>query len=641
MLTDLRDMDLDYIDTELVRITAYSKQIAETRIIVDSVIVILLILTSFFMAKIIGKPIRSLENASREIANGNLSYPIRSSNKDELGILSNRIGDMVDTLKNANEAKSAFLANMSHEMRTPLNVITGLTELLMDDKELPESINDDIKKISSAGAILLGLVNDVLDISKIEAGKLDLIPVDYSMASFLNDIITLNMIRIDSKPIKFDVKINEKMPRMLHGDELRVKQIFNNLLSNAFKYTKEGSVTFNVDFSHSSAQGSGQADENEMWLSASICDTGIGIRPEDLKKLFSEYNQVDTKANRKIEGTGLGLSITKKLLEMMDGEIKVESEYGKGSVFSVKLKQKIVNHEILGHEITEKISNFHYSDDKKHISAGLERPNLSFARVLVVDDYKANLDVASRMLQKYELQIDCVNSGQKAVDLIREGEPVYDLVFMDHMMPGMDGIEATGLIRAIDSEYARKLPVISLTANALAGNEQMFLDKGFDAFLAKPINILKLDQIIKKWIRQPGQGAAAVPEKQKATDPPQENSGNNISGVNMNVCNELYSGDMNIYMFALESFVKNTPGSIETLQNVTAENLADYAINVHALKSMAAAIGAEEISARAKKLEMTAKAGDLSGVLSENAAFLNDAQIMVNNLIKYLENRNT
>ena len=404
-----------------------------------------------------------------------------------------QIASLKEAAETNSRYKSTFLANMSHEMRTPLNVIVGLTDLRMEDKKLPTEVYEDLRKINSAGSLLLGIVNDILDISKIEAGKLELMEDDYHTASMLNDIITLNMIRIESKPVKFKVEISDDFPGRLHGDELRIKQIFNNLLSNAFKYTKEGTVTLRVSI---------ERRNKNMILSAVISDTGIGIKPEDIKKLFSDYNQVDTKANRKIEGTGLGLSITRKLVEAMDGVINVESVYGAGSTFSVSLRQGFVNNDILGRSLTENLCNFRYADEKQIASKELTRADLSYARVLVVDDMQNNLDVAAGFMRKYKMQVDCITSGQAAVDLITKGYPVYDAVFMDHMMPEMDGIEATQLIRGLDSEYAQTIPIISLTANALVGNEQMFLDKGFNAFLSKPINIKMLDSILKKWIRK-------------------------------------------------------------------------------------------------------------------------------------------
>jgi signal transduction histidine kinase len=404
--------------------------------------------------------------------------------------------ETMDSLKDASDAKTRFVANMNHEMRTPMNVIVGLTDLMMEEENIPVSGKENLAKISTAGNTLMGLINDVLDFSKIEAGKLELTPVQYEVASFLNDIITLNIIRIGEKPIVFKLDINDTLPSILYGDDLRVKQILNNLLSNAFKYTEKGSVTLSVSSQMVSDDMSGT-----VWVTFSVSDTGIGIRQEDIPKLFGDYNQVDTRANRKIEGTGLGLSLTKKFVELMDGEIVVESEYGKGTVFRARIRQGYVSDEHIDKEIVQNLRGFRYSDRKKQAQGKLKRSDLSYARVLVVDDFPTNLDVAAGMLVKYKMQVDCVLSGKEALDYIAAGEPVYTAIFMDHMMPVMDGVEATKAIRALGTDYAQNIPNIALTANAVAGNEQMFLDNGFNAFLAKPFNVMNLDSIVQKWVR--------------------------------------------------------------------------------------------------------------------------------------------
>jgi CheY-like chemotaxis protein len=267
----------------------------------------------------------------------------------------------------------------------------------------------------------------------------------------------------------------------------------NNLLSNAFKYTREGTVTL----------GAGSWREgDEVWVTFFVRDTGMGIRQEDITKLFNAYNQVNTHANRTIEGTGLGLSITKKFVDLMEGEIMVESEYGTGTTFHVRICQKYVNDQILGKEIVDSLCKFSYSDKKKKKQEKLVRPDLSYARVLVVDDFTTNLDVATGMLRKYNMHVDSLMSGREALDRVAAGEPLYDAVFMDHMMPEMDGVEATAAIRSLGTEYAKNIPVIALTANAVAGNEQMFLSNGFNAFLPKPFNVMSLDKVVQRWIVQ-------------------------------------------------------------------------------------------------------------------------------------------
>ncbi|MDR0314209.1 MAG: transporter substrate-binding domain-containing protein [Treponema sp.] len=397
---------------------------------------------------------------------------------------------------NASRAKSRFIANMSHEMRTPMNVIVGLTDLLLEEGSA--NIKETLEKINTAGTALMGLINNVLDISKIEAGKQDLNPVQYDVPSLLNDIITLNIIRIADKPITFKLEIEDKFPCTLFGDDLHIKQILNNLLSNAFKYTEKGTVTLRAGCQW---DGTALAAPNDLWVSFSVSDTGIGIRKEDMAKLFTEYNQADTSANRKIEGTGLGLSITKKIVELMGGEISVGSEYGKGTTFHVRIRQGFITDMPIAKETVESLNNFHYLDEKKQARVKLIRPDLGYARVLVVDDFPTNLDVAVGMLRKYKMQVDCLDNGQDAVSRIAAGEPAYNAVFMDHMMPGMDGIEATKMIRALGTKYAKEIPIIALTANAVAGNEQMFLDNGFNAFLPKPFNAMTLDSIVQRCVR--------------------------------------------------------------------------------------------------------------------------------------------
>jgi PAS domain S-box-containing protein len=394
----------------------------------------------------------------------------------------------------ANRAKTSVLATMSHEMRTPMNAIIGLTDLILEEDAVPDNTRETLKKIDAAGYSLLSLINDVLDISKVEAGKMELTQVQYDTANLLNDIITLNRVRIADKPITFTLDIDENLPASLFGDDLRIKQILNNLLSNAFKYTKVGNVILGVDCQKNEELGT-------VLVTFYVRDTGIGIREEDLSKLFTDYSQLDTRANRSIEGTGLGLSLTKKLVGLMDGEISVESEFGKGSTFRVRIHQGFVSDDLISKEVVEKLRIFRYSDYKKQEQRKLQRSDLSYARVLVVDDFSANFDVAARMLRKYKMQVDSATNGQDAVDCIAAGNPVYNAVFMDHMMPGMDGIEATKLIRALGTKYAENIPIIALTANAIAGNEQMFLDNGFSAFLTKPFNALGLDAIIQQWVR--------------------------------------------------------------------------------------------------------------------------------------------
>ncbi|GHS89066.1 hypothetical protein AGMMS49957_11630 [Synergistales bacterium] len=539
------------------------------------------------------------------------------------------------------EAKSDFLANMSHEMRTPLNAIIGLSELTLDSGDLDEIVQENLEKIYNSGVTLLSLINDILDISKIESGKFELIPVEYDIPSLINDTVTLNIVRIGSKPITLNLNIDERMPSVLVGDELRVKQIFNNLLSNAFKYTREGRVDWLI---------SCERDGDSTWLVSSVKDSGIGIRPEDLEKLFSEYNQVDTKSNRKIEGTGLGLSICKNMVELMDGSVTVESEYGKGSTFTVRMKQGNVDCAPIGSEVVENLKNFHYSDHRRDRSAKLVRAHIPYAAVLVVDDVLTNLDVAKGMMKPYGMRVDCVTSGPAAIEAIRNGKVKYNAVFMDHMMPGMDGIEATRIIREeIGTDYARNVPVIALTANAIAGNEEMFLNKGFQAFLSKPIDIMRMDAAINYWVRDKDLEKQIAKEARDANpnepDTNAENDGDvdidlsklSVDGLDMEQGLKRFSGDRKIYLNVLRSYTQNTPPLLSQMREYKRQDLPNYAIVVHGIKSSSRSIGAGSIGKRAEALEMAAKAGDLAFVEAGNDDFIKAIQTLLADLSTVLQ----
>jgi signal transduction histidine kinase/CheY-like chemotaxis protein len=425
------------------------------------------------------------------LASGSISRPW-----SRIQVQNTRLSELNREAQSASEAKSKFLANMSHEMRTPLNAVIGLSELSLRNDKAPPAVEENLEKIYSSALILLGIVNDLLDISKIESGKFEILCADYHLPSFINDTINLNIVRLGSKPVSFHLLIDENLPSRLNGDELRIKQIFNNLLSNAFKYTQEGKVEWMIRAERDPPGG------DTVWLISEIRDTGIGIKAEDREKLFTDYERLDTKKNRNLEGTGLGLALTKNMAEFMQGSITVQSEYGKGSVFTVRLRQRYVDGETIGPKLAENLGKFRYADAKLSRNIGLERIQMPYARVLVVDDIDINLDVAQGLLEGYGMKVDRALSGWDAVEMVRREDVRYNAIFMDHMMPVMDGIETVKIIReAIDSEYARTVPIIALTANALAGSVEMFLNNGFQDFLSKPIEILRLDAVVRRWVR--------------------------------------------------------------------------------------------------------------------------------------------
>jgi signal transduction histidine kinase/ActR/RegA family two-component response regulator len=423
----------------------------------------------------------------------------------EINDQNERLALLRDSAEEASAAKSTFLASMSHEMRTPLNAIIGLSELVLR-KDLEASTHDSIEKVYDSGKNLLATINDILDIAKIEAGHLELVPVEYDTATMINDAVNLNKVRIGTKPIEFLIKSDPALPKRLYGDELRVRQVLNNLLSNAIKYTKEGEVELSVTVVDSPALEAGREGAvgrrgDEIRIKFSVRDTGIGIREEDMPQLFAEYQQFDKKANRKVEGTGLGLPISGRLSELMGGEIEVESEYGKGSIFSVELHQTIVDATPIGMATSAALKNSSYSVDRRAKADNFTFTPMPYASVLIVDDMEINLEVAKGMLEPYLLHIDCAEDGAKAVKLVRDGNRNYDLIFMDQMMPGMDGIEAVRVIREeIGTDYAQSVPIVALTANAMSGSKEMFLEKGFQDFLAKPIDPKQLNEILINWI---------------------------------------------------------------------------------------------------------------------------------------------
>jgi signal transduction histidine kinase/DNA-binding response OmpR family regulator len=551
--------------------------------------------------------------------------------------------------ESASEAKSRFLANMSHEMRTPLNAIIGFSELELGkekDSAVKSGTLESLEKIYSSGVTLLGLINDILDISKIESGKFELVLVNYDMPSLINDTVVLNIVRIGSKPIEFKLDIDENLPSKLFGDELRIKQILNNLLSNAFKYTKEGQVILRIRCERDSSGG--------VWMTCTVSDTGMGIRKEDLDRLFSDYNQVDTKSNRHIEGTGLGLAITKRMVEMMDGSITVDSEYGKGTTFTARFLQGFVNDMVIGKALAENLSGFRYTMARQDRNKQLVRAHIPYAKVLVVDDVATNLDLAKGIMKPYNMTVDCVTSGPAAIECVRKGEPRYNAIFMDHMMPGMDGIEAVRIIRnEINSEYAKTVPIIALTANAIIGNEEIFMNNGFQAFLTKPIDIIKMNDAINRWVRDKNlekelglDAGSRVAEGGQAVEADSVSASmetqiadlirkNRVEGLDAEKGLERFGGDGKSYMESLRSYVTHTPPLLESARKVTSP--ADYAITVHGIKGSSFGISADTIGRWAEKLEHAAKAENLVFVDAENSGFITAAEKFIADLSGLLE----
>jgi signal transduction histidine kinase/CheY-like chemotaxis protein/HPt (histidine-containing phosphotransfer) domain-containing protein len=536
----------------------------------------------------------------------------------------------------ATKAKADFLANVSHELRTPLNAIIGLGELELR-KDLEKETYTNLEKIHNSGIVLLHIINDLLDISKIESGRFELIPVNYQIASLISDSVNINIIRLGSKPITFHLKINKELPSVLYGDELRVRQILNNLLSNAFKYTREGTVTLDINFEKI------EGPEKDILLVCRVEDTGIGIKQEDMGKLFSVYNQVDTRSNRHIDGTGLGLSISKNLVTMMGGEIFVESEYGWGSVFTMRVKQKIIDETPIGGDLKERLEHFNYHAGMPGEQRKQTRNKIPYGKVLVVDDVATNLDVAKGMMLPYDLSIDCVLSGREAINLIREEKTRYHAVFMDHMMPEIDGIETVRIIRhEIGTEYAKTVPIIALTANAIIGNDKMFLENGFDDFLTKPIDISKLDACLNRWVRDrkqethradaPNAPDSASPDTGAAAAVPEKPAALSVEGLDFAEGVERMGGREDAYLRILKTYAATMPAMLDKIRDFKVESLKDYIITVHGIKGSSYSICAHETGRMAEALEMAAKREDIEAILRNNGPFIHQAEQLVEHI---------
>ncbi len=379
----------------------------------------------------------------------------------------------------AREAQAKFLANMSHEIRTPINAIIGMNEMILRENE-NDAIQDYAHNIQSASNMLLGLVNDVLDFSKIESGQLELVEDTYHLATLLQDEILLLKSRSAAKPISTHIDIAPNLPSKFFGDELRIKQILTNLLSNAVKYTNQGSVTLKAFFK--------PIDDDTIELCFSVIDTGIGIKQEDLPKLFDSFKRLELNKNRTIQGTGLGLNIAQQLVELMQGTIIVESEYGKGSTFTISIPQKVIDKQPIGRLET----SLHQLRKEKHVPKTLfTAPNAS---ILIVDDNSTNLALMKGLLKRTKIKVELAKSGKKCLELTKNKH--YDIIFMDHMMPELDGVETLHILRADHSNPNQNTIVIALTANAIAGCQEMYSEYGFNDYFSKPVQADKLDALL-------------------------------------------------------------------------------------------------------------------------------------------------
>ncbi len=523
----------------------------------------------------------------------------------------------------ANEAKARFLANMSHEIRTPINAVLGMDAMILREKDQTK-IKEYAVDIQNAGQTLLALINDILDMSKIESGKLEILPVEYDLSSMLHDVVNMISMKMHDKDLKFEVFVNQQLPAQLLGDEIRIRQVLINILNNAVKYTERGSVTFTVG---------GEVQGDKALLRFSVKDTGIGIKKEELTKLFAEFERIEETRNRNIEGTGLGMNITATLLEMMGTSLQVDSVYGKGSEFSFELEQPIVNADPIGN-LEERIRQMtkEYTYD-----ALFTAPN---AQLLMVDDNAINRKVFFGLLKETKVQIDEAESGIECIEKVKQKH--YDLIFLDHMMPDMDGIETMHRIRELPGNPCKDTPIIALTANAIAGAMEMYISEGFDEFLSKPIVPDKLEAMIQRLLPQElvtyetdaGKPDMTAQDIQKAAETVAEELPD-VEGIDWDYA-LLHLHDRNLLLGTVRDFYRMLDSEADYVQScydklfinkdetAEEETMNLYRVKVHAMKGSAAMIGAMQLFGLAKTLEYAARDGRRSVMESLTPVFLED-----------------
>ena len=506
-----------------------------------------------------------------------------------------------------NKQKSEFLAEMSHEIRTPINAVMGMNEMIL--RETPDkSITAYANTIKSACKSLLMIVNDILDFSKIQSGKLEIADEEYDTFNALLNMVNLYGSQVSAKGLEFELQISESIPERLKGDEYRIKQVVSNLLSNSIKYTEKGFVNLRVDFAYD------EKDDTKGDLLVSVIDSGIGIKFDDIPKLFKDYGRVDIEKNRKIEGTGLGLKISKQLVDMMHGELTVSSVYGEGSVFSIKVPQIVISKTPIGC-FEERFMEDEPEVEKKESKAKVIAKD---ADILIVDDNDMNIMVAENLLKKCEARIDSVTSGLLCIEAVLKKH--YDIIFLDHMMPDMDGIETLHKLREAYGDYVTGTSIVVLTANAIKGAREKYLEEGFDDYISKPISIEELDRILMENL--PANKVfleTGVMEEVKKT----ESEFNEYSKYNLDIDKalDLMDGEMAIFLEMVDVFIKDRPGKREKMVNALNEgDMPNYAILVHALKSNARTVGAFVLGDMAYAEELESKADNIGFIRDDHEA---------------------
>jgi len=527
----------------------------------------------------------------------------------------------------AENARDIFLANMSHELRTPINTILGLNELILRESQ-EEAVKEYARDIRQAGNILLALVSDILDFSKLEADKMELTEGIYDVSSLLNDLINSISVQQRRKKLDLVLEIAQDVPYKLFGDEIHIRQIIGNLLSNAVRYTEKGKITLHLSWK--------EVSKDAIEIYVIVKDTGIGIKDEDIPKLFKAFQRMDSTIRSKDDRTGLGLAITQRLIEMMGGKLEVQSVYGKGSAFSFKIVQKVVDREPLGDFEKQ------YRESLRSIEDYHEKFIAPMGRILIVDDNAMNLAVAQGLLKGTRLQIDVAASGEECLELIKR--KTYHLICMDHMMPVMDGVQTLHAIRTLEGNPSRDIPVIALTANAVAGARELYLKEGFQDYLTKPIDADKFENMLIEYLPDNvvyltnNREVSDEFEPQDAEEFDIRESQLYLMGFNLRNGLRYMGGDKSLYGKVLHDFHSILQEKETALKDFLQKgDMPGYTIIVHSLKGNARSVGADDLADEAFELEKMAKAGQLEDVTVRSPILFSMMKNMRNSLRVYLE----
>ena len=550
-----------------------------------------------------------------------------------------QLQDASDTAMAASEAKSQFLAQMSHEIRTPINAVLGMNEMILRESKSAE-ILDYATNIQSAGRTLLTLINSILDFSKIEDGKMEIVPVRYETIAFIDDLVNMISEKARKKGLEFKTEIDSSLPQSLYGDDLRIRQIVTNLLTNAVKYTHEGSVTLQM--------GGVELDADTFELHIMVKDTGIGIREEDMDKLFQSFQRLDEERNHNIEGTGLGIAIVRKLLDMMDSRLEVASTYGKGSEFSFSLTQKIIDRNPIGDYNERKLKRMDENANNQYLTA-------AGAKILAVDDNDMNLKVITALLKRNKIVPELAESGQACIEMAKKN--FYHIIFLDYMMPGMNGLETLKLLRR-EKILSDKTAVVMLTASAIAGMREFYLREGFDDYLSKPIDVAELEAILERHLPAElvsfevvGGKKISEPPAQVETAPPEDdepvgedefsrrerkNFAETCPDIDLDTGLQYCMDSKEFFIEMLTTFT-----DIERANKIQAAfdsgDWKNYQILVHALKSTSLSIGAANLSERAKNLEHAAKDNNIDDIKANHADLMAIYQKVREEILQWLE----